>query len=141
MRLRKSDRHLAGGVVRPFAAFCLLTLKSDADTFVPQICVECYMTWKAQLTKKLFGSELDNTLPKWSETTELSLSDQSQVPYPVLVPDLTDTAKRSTLYSALLKAETSGGGMVKCGATGSCGRLTALRSINTICRFVVRLPQ
>lgn len=96
----------------------LTGLKSDADTFVPQICVECYMTWKAQLTEKLFGSELDNTLPKWSETTELSLSDQSQVPYPVLVPDLTASAKRSTLYNALVKAKSSGSGMVKCGGDG-----------------------
>jgi hypothetical protein len=43
------------------------------------------------------------------------LSDQAQVPYPVLVPDLTSSAKRSTLYSALFGSEGGGGGMVKCG--------------------------
>ena len=42
------------------------------------------------------------------------LSDQSQVPYPVLVPDLTTSAKRSMLYSTLFKGTSSDGGMIKC---------------------------
>ena len=41
------------------------------------------------------------------------LSDQAQVPYPSLVPDLTSSAKRSTLYSSLFKG--GDGGLVKCG--------------------------
>ncbi len=76
------------------------------------------MAWKAEFTGKLFGSELGDTLPNWGETTELMLSDQSQVPYPALVPDLTGSAKRSTLYSALFGAGSGGGGMVKCGSSG-----------------------
>lgn len=94
----------------------LTGIQSDAGTFVPDMCVECYMRWKSQLVGKLFGSELGATLPAWGETTELMLSDQSQVPYPVLVPDLTSSAKRSTLYSSLFGAGfVGGGGMVKCG--------------------------
>lgn len=68
---------------------------------VPRLCVECYMAWKAKLPGKLFGDELSEALPDWGETTELMLSDQAQIPYPALVPDLTSSAKRSTLYSAL----------------------------------------
>lgn len=95
----------------------LTGLQSDTQAFVPDICVECYMGWKAKLTGKLFSSELSDTLPKWGETTELMLSDQSQVPYPALVPDLTDSAKRSTLYHALFDA--GGGRIVKCSSSGS----------------------
>jgi hypothetical protein len=70
--------------------------------------------WKAKLTGKLFGSELSDALPNWGDTTELMLSDQSQVPYPALVPDLTSSAKRSTLYGTLFKAGGGDGGIVKC---------------------------
>ncbi|MFM0221272.1 hypothetical protein [Paraburkholderia dipogonis] len=73
------------------------------------------MVWKAKLTGKLFGSELSEELPKWREATELMLTDQSQVPYPALVPDLTSSAKRSTLYGVLFGAGSGDGGMVKCG--------------------------
>ncbi|MFM0127351.1 DUF6531 domain-containing protein [Paraburkholderia sediminicola] len=97
----------------------LTGLQSDADASLPKLCVECYMAWKAKFTGKLFGSELSDTLPKWGETTELMLSDQSQVPYPALVPDLTSSAKRSTLYSALFGASNGDGGMVKCGSRGN----------------------
>jgi hypothetical protein len=93
----------------------LTGLQSDAPAFVPDMCVECYMAWKALPTGKLFGQELGETLPAWRETTELMLSDQAQVPYPSLVPDLTSSAKRSTLYSALFKSGTGDGGLVKCG--------------------------
>jgi YD repeat-containing protein len=96
----------------------LTGLQSDSKAFVPGLCVECYMAWKAKLTGKLFGSELSEPLPKWGETTELMLSDQSQVPYPALVPDLTSSAKRSTLYSTLFGAGSGNGGMVKCGSSG-----------------------
>ncbi|WOD16905.1 hypothetical protein [Paraburkholderia kirstenboschensis] len=72
------------------------------------------MTWKAKLAGKLFGDELSATLPEWSEASELMLNDQSQVPYPSLVPDLSAPAKRSALYSALFAAGGDGGGMVKC---------------------------
>ncbi|MFM0344926.1 DUF6531 domain-containing protein [Paraburkholderia sp. RL17-347-BIC-D] len=100
----------------PVAPSASLTgLQSDTQAFVPDICVECYMRWKATLTGKLFGRELSAALPTWGETTELMLSDQAQVPYPVLVPDLTSSAKRSTLYSALFGSGGGGGGMVKCG--------------------------
>jgi YD repeat-containing protein len=96
----------------------LAGLKSDADAFVPKICVECYMAWKAKLPGKLFGDELGEPLPLWSESTELMLGDQAQVPYPVLVPDLTGSAKRSTLYSAFFGASTGVGGIVKCASNG-----------------------
>jgi len=79
------------------------------------ICVECYMRWKGAFTGKLFGEELNDAIPAWGETTELMLSSQSQVPFPVLVPDLTSSAKRSMLYSSLFAANGDGGGMVKCG--------------------------
>ncbi|MFL9869858.1 DUF6531 domain-containing protein [Paraburkholderia fungorum] len=103
----------------PVAPPPMLTgVKSDAGAFVPDMCVECYVAWKAKLTGKLFGSELSETLPKWGETTELMLSDQSQIPYPTLVPDLTSSAKRSMLYSALFGAAGGDGGMVKCGSSG-----------------------
>ncbi|NYH15103.1 DUF6531 domain-containing protein [Paraburkholderia bryophila] len=92
--------------------------KSDAGAFVPRLCVECYMAWKANPTGTLFGDELSDTLPKWGETTELIISDQSQIPYPVLVPDLTGAAKRSMLYGTVFGTETGGGGMVKCGGHG-----------------------
>jgi len=95
----------------------LTGLQSDAEAFVPDICVECYMTWKATFTRKLFDSELGDMLPEWGETTELMLSDQSQIPYPALVPDLKDSSKRSTLYSTLFGAG-DGGGMIKCGSSG-----------------------
>jgi YD repeat-containing protein len=91
-------------------------LKSDADAFVPSVCVECYMAWKANLSGKLFGSELTDILPEWGETTELMLSDQSQVPYPTLVPDVTGSAKRSMLFSTVVGTGNGGGGMVKCSA-------------------------
>ena len=93
----------------------LTGLQPDAQAFVPDICVECYMRWKAKLTGKLFESELSATLPAWGETTELMLGDQAQVPYPVLVPDLTSSAKRSTLYSVLFGSGGGDGGMIKCG--------------------------
>ncbi|RKF31569.1 DUF6531 domain-containing protein [Paraburkholderia fungorum] len=100
----------------PVAPPPMLTgIKADARAFVPDMCVECYVAWKAKFTGKLFGSELSETLPKWGETTELMLSDQSQIPYPTLVPDLTSSAKRSMLYSALFGAASGDGGMVKCG--------------------------
>jgi YD repeat-containing protein len=89
--------------------------QSDSGGGVPDICVECYMRWKGALTEKLFGEELSDAIPAWGETTELMLSNQSQVPYPVLVPDLTSSAKRSMLYSSLFAANGDGGGMVKCG--------------------------
>jgi YD repeat-containing protein len=88
-------------------------LKSDADASIPTLCVECYMAWKANFTAKLFG-ELTDILPQWGETTELMLSDQSQVPYPTLVPDVTSSAKRSMLYSAVFGSRSADGGMVKC---------------------------
>jgi YD repeat-containing protein len=94
----------------------LTGLKSDADRFVPSLCVECYMAWKAKFAVKLFGSELTNILPQWGETTELMLSDQLQIPYPTLVPDVMDSAKRSMLYSSVFGAGNEGGGMVKCSA-------------------------
>ncbi|MFM0227747.1 DUF6531 domain-containing protein [Paraburkholderia dipogonis] len=93
-------------------------LQSDAPAFIPDMCVECYMGWKAKLTGKLFGSELSASIPTWGETTELMLSDQAQVPYPVLVPDLTSSAKRSILYSTLFGAGSGDAGMVKCGSHG-----------------------
>ncbi|MFM0202823.1 hypothetical protein PQR53_23470 [Paraburkholderia fungorum] len=93
----------------------LTGIQSDGKAFVPRLCVECYVAWKAKLTGTLFGNELSETLPKWGETTELMLSDQLQVPYPALVPDLTSSAKRSLLYSALFGAGSGGGGMIKCG--------------------------
>ncbi|MFM0669636.1 DUF6531 domain-containing protein [Paraburkholderia sediminicola] len=96
----------------------LTGLQSNGKAFVPEICVECYMAWKALPTGKLFGHELGETLPAWRETTELMLSDQAQVPYPLLVPDLTGSAKRSTLYSSLFKGGSGDGGMVKCGSSG-----------------------
>ncbi|MFL9903038.1 DUF6531 domain-containing protein [Paraburkholderia fungorum] len=103
----------------PVAPPPMLTgIKADAGAFVPDMCVECYMAWKAQFAAKLFGSELSDTLPAWGETTELMLSDQSQIPYPALVPDLTGSAKRSMLYGALFGAGSGDGGMVKCGSRG-----------------------
>jgi YD repeat-containing protein len=93
----------------------LTGIQSDSPAFVPGICVECYMRWKGQFTGKLFHAELSDTLPTWGETTELMLSDQAQLPYPVLVPDLTSSAKRSMLYSALFGSGGGNGGMVKCG--------------------------
>lgn len=103
----------------PVAPPPMLTgIKGDAGAFVPEMCVECYMAWKAKFTGKLFDSELSDTLPTWGETTELMLSDQSQVPYPTLVPDLTGSAKRSMLYGALFGAASGDGGMVKCGSRG-----------------------
>jgi hypothetical protein len=76
------------------------------------------MRWKATLTEKLFESELSAALPAWGEATEVMLSDQAQVPYPVLVPDLTSSAKRAMLYSTLFGAGSGDGGMVKCGSSG-----------------------
>ena len=100
----------------PVAPPPMLTgVKSDAGAFVPDMCVECYVAWKAKLTATLYGSELSDSLPNWGETTELMLSDQSQVPYPALVPDLTSSAKRAMLYGALFGAASGDGGMVKCG--------------------------
>ena len=96
----------------------LTGLQTDAQPFVPDICVECYMPWKAEPVGKLFGSELSATLPVWAETIELMLSDQAQIPYPVLVPDVTSSAKRSTLYSTLFGAGSGDGAMVKCGSGG-----------------------
>jgi YD repeat-containing protein len=96
----------------------LTGLQTDAQPFVPSMCVECYMPWKAEPVGKLFGSVLSAIVPAWGETTELMLSDQAQVPYPVLVPDVTSSAKRSTLYSALFGAGGGDGGMVKCGSSG-----------------------
>jgi YD repeat-containing protein len=90
-------------------------LKSDGGTFVPDICVECYMSWKAEFTGKLYHDEVSDVLPMWGETSELMLSDQSQVPYPALVPDVTGSAKRAMLYSSLFKGGGGDGGMVKCG--------------------------
>lgn len=94
----------------------LTGLKSDADAFVPSLCVECYMAWKVNLTGKLFGNELADIIPQWGETTELMLSDQSQVPYPILVPDVTTSAKKSMLYTSAFGPGNGGGGMVKCSA-------------------------
>ncbi|WP_434109108.1 DUF6531 domain-containing protein [Paraburkholderia caffeinilytica] len=111
-----SNWELGNDPVAPSAN--LTGLKSSADAFVPEICVECYMAWKAKLPGKLFGDELGDPLPQWSESTELMLGDQAQVPYPVLVPDLTSSAKRSTLYSALFGAGNGDGGMVKCASSG-----------------------
>jgi YD repeat-containing protein len=103
----------------PVAPSASLTgLQSDTRAFVPGICVECYMRWKATLTEKLFESELSAALPAWGEATEVMLSDQAQVPYPVLVPDLTSSAKRAMLYSTLFGAGSGDGGMVKCGSSG-----------------------
>ncbi|MGF6721509.1 hypothetical protein P3T43_000856 [Paraburkholderia sp. GAS41] len=93
----------------------LTGLQTDAQPFVPSMCVECYMPWKAEPVGKLFGRELSATLLVWAETIELMLSDQAQIPYPVLVPDVTSSAKRSTLYSALFGAAGGDGGMVRCG--------------------------
>ncbi|ANB77003.1 hypothetical protein AYM40_33300 [Paraburkholderia phytofirmans OLGA172] len=97
----------------------LTGVKSDAGAFVPDMCVECYVAWKAKLTATLYGSELSDTLPKWGETTELMLSDQSQIPYPALVSDLTGSGKRSMLYGAIFGAGSGGSGMVKCGGRGA----------------------
>ncbi|MFM0741960.1 DUF6531 domain-containing protein [Paraburkholderia xenovorans] len=100
----------------PVAPSSALTgINVDTQAFVPDICVECYVAWKAKLTAKLFGSELGEPLPEWGETTELMLGDQAQVPYPALVPDLTGAAKRAMLYGALFGGSQSNGGMVKCG--------------------------
>ena len=88
---------------------------SDSTKFIPPLCVECYVTWKAALTGKLFSDELSATLPRWGDTAELMLSDQSQVPYPVLVPDVTSSAKRFALYSPITGAVSNEGGIVKCG--------------------------
>lgn len=88
---------------------------SDSTKYIPPLCVECYMTWKAALTGKLFSDELSATLQRWGDTAELMLSDQSQVPYPVLVPDVTSTAKRIALYSPITGAVSNEGGIVKCG--------------------------
>jgi hypothetical protein len=74
------------------------------------------MAWKAKFAGKLFGSELTDVIPQWGETTELMLSDQSQVPYPTLLPDLASSAKRMMLYSSVFGAGNEGGGMVKCSA-------------------------
>jgi hypothetical protein len=93
----------------------LTGIQSDAPAFVPDMCVECYMAWKALPTGKLFGHELGEPLPAWRETTELMASDQAQIPHPVLVPDLTSSAKRATLYSTLFGAGSGDGAMVKCG--------------------------
>jgi hypothetical protein len=71
----------------------------------------------------LYGSEVSDILSNWGETTELMLSDQGQVPYPALVPDLTGSAKRSMLYSTLFKGGRGDGGMVKCGGRGNDGWL------------------
>ena len=92
----------------------LTGLKSDADAFVPKLCVECYMAWKAKLMGRLFAGELDAAYGPSGEAMELMLSDQSQVPYPALVPDSTRSAKTALLYSSLPGAG-SGGGIVKCG--------------------------
>nr|WKF60919.1 Putative deoxyribonuclease RhsC [Paraburkholderia busanensis] len=97
----------------------LTGLKSDANAFIPALCVECYMPWKANVTVRLFGDELSDALPKWGDTAELMLADQSQVPYPVLVPDLTSSAKRSMLFSTPYGASNDEGGMVKCGGRES----------------------
>lgn len=93
----------------------LTGLKSDPDASVPRLCVECYMTSKAKLTWKLFGTEIDAAYGKSGDTVELILSDQSQVPYPALVPDSTRSAKTAMLYSRVFGAGTGDGGMVKCG--------------------------
>ena len=61
----------------------------------------------------LFGDEVRDAVPAWAETTELMLGDQAKVPYPVLVPDVTSTAKRTTLYRAVFGKDS--GGFVKCG--------------------------
>ncbi|MFM0723863.1 DUF6531 domain-containing protein [Paraburkholderia strydomiana] len=92
----------------------LTGLQSAPTASPPALCVECYMAWKANLTGKLFGSELTDILPQWGETTELMLSDQSQVPYPTLVPDVTASAKKSMLYSNVFGSGNGDGGMVKC---------------------------
>ncbi|MEX3759353.1 hypothetical protein [Paraburkholderia phenoliruptrix] len=77
------------------------------------------MSWKAKWTGKLFENELSDALPTWNETTELLLTDQSQLPYPVLVPDVSSSAKRSMLYGTLFGAAPGdGGGFVKCGSSG-----------------------
>jgi hypothetical protein len=100
----------------PVAPPPMLTgVKADAGAFVPDICVECYMTWKAKLTGMLYGSEVSDVLPNWGETSELMVRDQSQVPSPALVPDLSSSSKRATLYGALFKASDGDGGIVKCG--------------------------
>ncbi|WP_168794996.1 DUF6531 domain-containing protein [Paraburkholderia aromaticivorans] len=111
-----SNWELGNDPVAPSAN--LTGLQSDAHAFVPEICVECYMAWKAKPTGQLFGDELGETLPTWSETTELMLGDQAQIPYPVLVPDMTSSAKRATLYSALFGPGSGDGGMVKCASSG-----------------------
>jgi hypothetical protein len=91
----------------------LTGVKGEAGAFVPDMCVECYVAWKAKFATKLFDNELSEALPKWGETTELMLGDQSQAPYPALVPDLTASAKRAMLYGAIFGGDD--GGMVKCG--------------------------
>ncbi|SDQ36335.1 YD repeat-containing protein [Paraburkholderia fungorum] len=92
----------------------LTGVRSSADAYVPSLCVECYMAWKANLTGKLYSGELTEVLPQWGEKTELMLSDQSQVPYPTLMPDVAASAKRSMLYSSLFQGGSTAGGMVKC---------------------------
>ncbi|CAB3721882.1 hypothetical protein LMG24238_04978 [Paraburkholderia sediminicola] len=115
----------------PVAPPPMLTgIKAEAGVFVPDMCVECYMAWKAEPVGKLFGSELSAIVPAWGETTELMLSDQAQVPYPVLVPDLTSSAKRATLYSSLFKGGSGDGGIVKCGGR-SLMRASAMLSMKT----------
>ncbi|WP_144140044.1 DUF6531 domain-containing protein [Paraburkholderia sp. BCC1884] len=100
----------------PVAPTANLTgLKSDADGFVPKLCVECYLTWKAKLTWKLFSGELEAAYGKSGDAMELVLSDQSQIPYPTLVPDSTRAAKTLLLYTGVFGAEGDGGAMVKCG--------------------------
>jgi YD repeat-containing protein len=88
---------------------------ANSKAFVPDICVECYVTWRAKFAGKIFGDELSADVPKWQEPVEVKAVDQAQIPYPVLVADLTESAKRSTLYSTLFGSANDDGGMVKCG--------------------------
>lgn len=98
--------------VAPSAALTGIT--SDTDVFVPKLCVECYLVWKAQFAGKLFGDELSDEVAQWREATELKVTDQAKIPYSILIPDLTGSAKRSTLYSSLLSGTGNDGGMVNC---------------------------
>jgi YD repeat-containing protein len=90
-------------------------LRSSSDSFVPSLCVECYVLSKAKLVWTLFSSELASMIQDSNSAFELKVVSQDQVPVPLLVPDLSNSAKRTMLYSQLFGGANNDGGMVKCG--------------------------
>ncbi|MDR7009271.1 DUF6531 domain-containing protein [Paraburkholderia strydomiana] len=94
-------------------------VKSDDQAFVPDMCVECYVSWKAKLTGRLYQNEVSEALPKWGETTELMLAAQSQLPVIYLIPELAASSKRSMIYTdSVSSAKSLDNGFVKCGGSG-----------------------